>query len=479
MKKGAALNLDWLQQLRSDTPAAALLAATEQIRHLDQGVRERMHWLFAVDDALRPCALALVDRFAEARHLPTEEEHRSWEIGRTYHNVFAEALAALLHETTAPPIPAAEAPAIIVRTLRHRGLSALWCHLCYTPLPEGWWLETHQIFAFAEREQISTSEVATAAGLPPTHAAALYLQLLLLDTPNRTYMSRQQIVTLAQWLENQTDAIPIERTFDEESQVFYIKLDEDKGGRRIRNFEPTPGCRYLRTSALISEIEIELEKAESGQMHGVDVELLRQLHVEWSRTGYKRQRRADTRNEVQKRASVAHGIYAVCQEVHNQAMGSTHLSLEGEIWVIENESRNGFGALVSAELNSWLKIGRLLTLREEMNFGMSVVAVIRSLQQQEGGKVYVGAEVLNYMALYTQLQDWPAGSSHPYPGIFLASDEERALPSSLLLPGIEYQPNVELQLKLDRRLRHARLGRLMEQKDDWCRVALELIEDPD
>jgi hypothetical protein len=228
---------------------------------------------------------------------------------------------------------------------------------------------------------------------------------------------------------------------------------------------------------LLAEIEIELEKSESGQMPAIDTGLLRQVHVEWSRTGYKRQRRNGERNEVQKKAIVAHGVYAVCQAVHSQALGSTHQPLEGETWAIGNESPNGFGALVDAELNAWLKIGRLLTLHEELNFGMSVVAVIRSLLQSDDGKIYVGAEVLSYMALYTQLQDWPPNGATPYPGLFLASEAERALPSSLIVPVIEYQPNAELRLKLDRRLRHVKLGKIMEQKDDWCRVAVEILED--
>lgn len=477
MKKTDIPNLDWLQQILTEAPATVLEVATDRLRQCELKGIHRLHWLFAVDSTLNPIAATLVYQFADARRLSAEEEINLWEAGRIYHDLQAVTLVALLRDVAEKSIPVSDAPAIVARTLFHRGMSALWRHLHYIRLPEGWWLETHKIFAFAEREQISTSEVTIGIDHAPTHVAAIYLQLLLLDTPNRTNMTRQQVVALSQWLKNQTDAIAVERDFNEATQLFYIDLDEDRGGRRIRNFEPTPSCRYLRTDDLIAEIELELEKAESGQTPEIDVDLLRQLHVEWSRADYKRQRRTEERNEVKKRANVAHGIYAVCQEIHSQAMGSTHQSLEGETWTIENESRNGFGALVSVELNTWLKIGRLITLREEMNFGMSVVAVVRSLQQRTGGKVYVGAEVLSYMALYALLQDLPANGANPFPGIFLAADEDYALPSSLILPAIEYAPGADLRLRLDRRLRHVKLGELMEQKDDWCRVALEMVED--
>lgn len=475
MKKGEILNLDWLNQLPQNDPATLLEVATEKIRRLDIHGTERLHWLLSVDDALRPPAETLLHQFADAHRLTAEDEIRFWEAGRVYHDLIANSLAAMLGNITNKSIPAENAPDIVTRTLYHRSLSALWRHLRYVTFPEGWWLETHKIYAYAEREQIGTTEVMLAG--TPTYPTAQYLQLLLLDTPNRTNMTRHQIVALSDWLKNQVDAIALERDFDEEAQLFFVHLDEDKAGRRIRNFEPSAACRYWRTDSLIAEIEIELEKSESGQSPAIDAELLRQIHVEWSRAGYKRQRRNGDRNDVQKKASVAHGIYATCQEVHSQALGSAHLSLEGETWVIENESPNGFGALVSAELNAWLKIGRLITLREEMNFGMSEVAVIRSLQHREGGKVYVGAEVLSYMALYALLQDWPLNGTNPYPGLFLASDPERAIPSSLIIPAIEYQPDAELRLKLDRRLRLVKLGKLMEHKDDWYRVTVEILED--
>ncbi len=477
MKKGEILNPDWLNQLPQNDPATLLEVATEKIRRLDLHGPERLHWLVLVDDALRPPAETLLHQFADAHRLTAEDEIRFWEAGRVYHDLIASSLAALLGNITNKSISAENAPEIITRTLYHRGLSALWRHLRYVPFPEGWWLKTHKIYAFAEREQISTTEVKPAGAATPSYPAAQYLQLLLLDTPNRTNMTRHQIVALSDWLKNQVDAIALERDFDEDAQLFFVKLDEDMAGRRIRNFEPSSACRYWRTDSLIAEIEIELEKSDSGQSRAIDAGLMRQIHVEWSRNGYKRQRRNGDRTDVQKKASVAHGIYAVCQEVYSQALGSTHLSLEGEIWVIENESPNGLGALVSAELNTWLKIGRLMTLREEMNFGMSEVAVIRSLQHREGGKIYVGAEILSYMALYASFQDWPPNGTSPYPGLFLSSDPERAIPSSLIIPAIAYPPDTELRLKLDRRLRIVKLGKLIEHKDDWYRVAVEILED--
>ncbi len=469
------MNPDWLHQLHD--PAGALETASAALRESALSGMDQLQWLVNMDIALQPYTVLLTRHYSDALRLPAEEETRLWMAGHGYHESLANALEETLHNKAQPAIPASETPSIIARILQHRNQQALWHFLRYVPTDSDWWLHMHKLYAQAEQDQLATQSVSLYPDTPQTTCSKLYLEAALLNTLNRTNMTKQQIVAVSQWLQQHTADIVIERDFDEDRQLFFVNLDEDRGGRRIRNFDPLPSCRYWATDALEREIEIELEKAELGQPAEIDVEILRQMHVEWSRTGYKRQRRTDERNEVKKIASIAHGIYAVCQEVHNQAMGHTHLALEGETWTIENESRNGFGALVSLDLNTWLKVGRLITLREELNFGMGVVAVIRSLQQQGEHQVYIGAEVLSYMALYAQLKDATDAIPQPFPGLFLASDDDRQLPSSLILPAIEYQPQAELHLKLDRRLRRVQLGAPMEQKDDWCRVEVTVLDD--
>ena len=71
--------------------------------------------------------------------------------------------------------------------------------------------------------------------------------------------------------------------------------------------------------------------------------------------------------------------------------------------------------------------------------------------------------------------DGTVPGSQSFPGVYLSSDDERGQPSSLLLPAIEYQPGAELHLRVDRRVHHIRLSKLMEQKDDWVRVEVEVL----
>lgn len=442
---------------------------------------ERLRQLVAVDTAMKDHTQALAESYVDARRLVMEDEARLWEAGHGLHEQLALGYAACLREVTEKSIPATEAPALVARIIYHRGRAATWCHFRYISVPPGWWLELHKLYAFAERENFATRPIPLFPDDAPSTCASLYLQTLLLETPNRTNMSKRQIENIYHWLLPWAGQITLDREFREDDQLFFVDLSEDRGGRRIRNFEPTPSCRYWNTDAVVENIEHALNNIESGapQITGLEPEILHQLHMEWSRTAYKRQRRTDERSEVAKRASVANGVYAVCQEVHSQAVGNATLDVDGELWLIENESRYGFGATVSTELNTWLKVGRLIALREELNLGMSVVGVVRSLKHLDQGKVYVGVEVLSHMAIYALLQELfdNVPDTQVFPGVFLSSDEERDLPSSLLLPAIAYQSEAKLRLRLDRRAHSIRLRELIEQRDDWVRVGIEVLGD--
>lgn len=479
--KNTGFNLDWLVQLASEDPLTAQEKVLHHLQEMTAKGTERLRQLLAVDAATKDSAQSLADRYADARRLATEEESRLWAAGHGLHEQLALGYAACLKEVTEKSIPVAEAPALVTRIIYHRGHAARWCHLRYVSIPSGWWLEMHKLFAFAERENFASRPVPIYPDDAPATCAALYLQTLFLETLNRTNMSKRQIENIYHWLLPWAGQITLDKTFREDDQLFFVDLSEDRGGRRIRNFEPTPTCRYWNTDAIVETIERALNSIENGtpQITGIEPEMLHHLHTEWSRTAYKRQRRTDERSDVTKRASVANGIYAVCQEVHSQASGSATLDMDGELWLIENESRYGFGATVSAELNAWLKVGRILALREEMNVGMSVVGVVRSLKHLEEGKVYVGVEVLSHMALYGLSQELHEEIPNPqvFPCIFISSDDERNIPSSILVPAIEYQPDARLRLRLDRKAHGVLLGRLMEQKDDWVRVEVEVVGD--
>jgi hypothetical protein len=462
-----------------ETALAAIEQALQRLETLPGTGMERLQQLAALDTSNKAHAEALAEVYVGARRLSAEEESRLWGTGHGFHARLAQEYARCRQDLASQRLPEAEVALLLARQLFQQGRSAVWRYFRYLPHPPGWWLEMHSLYAIAEGENIAAHPVTLYADEAPTSCAALYLHMLLLGSLNRSNMSKRQIENVYYWLLPWAGRISLDRMFNQHEHLFYVDLDEDREGRRVRNFTPSLSCRYWNTDPLAREIAHALHNLETGapQLTGLEPALLHALHAEWSRTAYKRQRRSDERDETTKYASVANGIYAVCQEVQMQVAGQAPLDMNGELWQIENESSHGFGATVSTELNTWLKIGRLIALREELNLGMGVVGVVRSLKQLDEGKVYVGVEILSHMALYAVLQELHDGIPDPqmFPGVFLPSDEARHLPTSLLLPAIEYQPGMELRLRLDRVAHRILLREVLEQQDDWVRVGVEVL----
>lgn len=464
-----------------ETALAAIEQMLEQLETMQPTGMERLQQLVALDTASKAHTEALAEAYVGAHRLSAEDENRLWAAGHGFHTRLAQEYARCRQDLVPQGLPAAEEPLLLARQLFQHGRGAVWRYFRYLPHPSGWWLEMHKLYTIAERENIATHPVALYADEAPTTCAALYLHMLLLGSLNRTNMSKRQIENVYYWLLPWAGRISLDRVFNQHEHLFYVDLEEDREGRHIRNFTPSPSCRYWNTDPLAREITHALHNLETGapQLTGLEPVLLHALHAEWSRTAYKRQRRTDERSEITKYASVANGIYAVCQEVQMQMAGQTPLDMNGELWQIENESTYGFGATVSTELNTWLKIGRLVALREELNLGMGVVGVVRSLRRLDDDKVYVGVGILSHMALYAVLQELHDGVPDPqmFPGVFLPSDEVRHLPPSLLLPAIEYQPGMELRLRLDRVAHRIHLREVLEQQDDWVRVGIEVLDE--
>jgi hypothetical protein len=169
---------------------------------------------------------------------------------------------------------------------------------------------------------------------------------------------------------------------------------------------------------------------------------------------------------------------------------------DAEKWHIENESIFGFGALVNADLNLWLRPGRLIALEDQYNPDMTPVGVVRSIRQMDGNQRYVGVQVLSHTPSYVRLRILasPVGQpdllqtdifsaatpaaqpAPPFPALYLPRDDDLAMKASLLMPLLEYIEGGLYELRNGRSLYQVRLGQVVEQQDDWIRVQSAMLE---
>lgn len=537
------LDVRWLDELPRDNYLSAQEIVLQKLRGFvsdDNPLNEKaFHALIQIDERARQNVAALTRQYVSAPILQFEVDERLWQSVYNYYHVLERAYQAFLdrHEKTLATSPIApHLPQLVLNLVDTLRCAAKWRYLRYQSMTEGGWLRLHQLYQLGERLECTRTILKRYPEGNETTLMSCYLQALMLDTLNHTSMLKIEIETLADWLSRWCGMLVLDTDYVEARHLFFVAQAEDRGGRRMRHFQPQSNYRYWDTDKIVLQVERLAQYARQDRMP-VDLKLPLSLSfsdcllltehmlVEWSRHVYRRQRRTDERDEVAKVAQVVNGIVNVCQHVKNvlysagrplqpdevkarplpvsqvvppaQEPGAIILpGANGEKWTINNESKYGFGALVSSELNLWLRPGRIIALDYELNPGMPVVGVVRSVKQVSGSKRHVGIEVLSHTPAYVRLRNL-ADSAHPqdflptdiflaacvategqppFPALYLPRDEEKDIPSTLLLPRVEFVAGGIFELRTEHHHSQVRLGRVFEQKDDWVRVEIQLPE---
>ena len=432
----------------------------------------------------RPHLDGLITHYIETQKLGLEYEEQLWLTVYRYLRKLTDAFASSLWQP-APTTDFALSGKVLLQNLDSLALFAKWHYLRYQPLPKNFWLQMHA--TYRQSEHLNNTDQAESPDFQ-----ARYLQALMLDTLNRSNMLKSEIEQVDSWLKIWCQNLSLEKECDENRHLFFVDLQEDRGARRIRETTPKASYRYWHVDAMTAMLEEMRLQLEEGlpQAFVENTPLPNALRVvgyllsEWSREGYKRQRRGEEREEVSKPAEVVHGILNVCQHVKNLMItgisppsAQSHLIENG--WIIENESNFGFGASANVDFNFWLKPGCLIALDYELNPDMTVVGVVRSMQQQAGRDGYVGIEMLSHTPNYVRLRQLTdSGAIMPeaklFSALYLGKVDERNLPATLVMPVFDFVQRGLYELQTQQFSRQVRLGGILEQQDDWVRVVADM-----
>lgn len=448
--------------------------------------------LMQTHDGLRPHLDALLQHFAEARHPEHEFEQQIWQTAHDYLQQLDLAYAFHLHEQAAAPLPGLMHQALLQR-LECLALLAIWHYLRYQALTEFFWRELHATFRMAE-------PIAAIAGA----ATARYLQVLMLDSVNRNNMTRPKIILVGSWLSRWCQDLTLAHDYDPKRHIFLVDLHVPRGARLIRQRMLGSDCRYWSVASLVARLQPMRQQLENGELPAAfpaktsaqnALRLVEKLLAEWSPSGAHRERRADQRQNVMKYAQVVHGILNVCQHVKNMGFApaqSVEMMAETPStesnWLIDNESRFGFGTFVYADFNRWLEPGYLIAMNYDLNPDLAVVGIVRSIEQRSAHKYSVGIEVLSHTPGYVRLQQLSESGGSlerlpPFAALFLPQPDEqytqgeREQPGTVVMPILDYVPAGLYELHTPQMEHVVQLSEVLEQQADWIRVAVSVAAD--
>lgn len=534
---GDILDTDWLEKLpRHDYLAAQDIVLARLQAFAAPGSplgRAALQALLRIDAHSRENVAALIRQYVGAPVLAVEVDERLWRSVYDHYQALDTAYQAFLDghaDNLAASAIADDVPQVLLNLIDTLRGAAKWSYLRYQAMAQNGWLRLHDLYRQAERLDCTLTPLQRSPGQAETTVMCCYVQALMLDTLNHTSMLKPEIEMVADWIAHWCRCVELEAAYSEPRHLFFVNLEEDRGGRRLRHFQPAESHRYWDTDKLVMQVDRLSQYLQQGQMpddlplaigvDSADCHLLSEHMLgEWSRYYYRRQRRNEERDEVRKDALVVHGILNACQHIKNvfysrrwapqyDDLQARPLPIEaalagrsaaGEVvltgasvvqWDIYNESRHGFGAVVHAGMNLWLRPGKLVVLDYEMNPDMPALGVVRSVQQQPDDRRSVGVEVICHTPAYVRMRSLAQGAQAqeflpadiflalalttqgqpPFPALYLPHDEDRDMPSTLVLPRVEFIAAGIFELRTDSHHGQVKLGRVIEQRDDWMRV---------
>ncbi len=541
--KAKASDLRWLETL----PAGDYLAAQDIVlERLGDFLAEdlipsqsALDALLTIDEHRQPTLAALTHQYVHATSLAFEIDERLWQSVVNYYDALKKIYQRFLdHYKQDPSSLPHDLPQIILNILDSERCLLKWHYFRHQGVGIGAWLQLHELYRLAEKEGCDAAPLWRYRNQGETSVTSVYLQILMLGTLSPSDMLKHEIEMVCAWLSEWCLGLSLSQDLDPARHLFYVDLNEDKGGRRTRRIHPASSYRYWDTDP----IESRIAKAHVEMQHGkvpADLKLtsgfrltdcqplLEYLLTEWSRTGYQRQRRANARNQTNRVAHIVDGLDNVCQHIKSVAnarrkgklpsdasadpgksfSNSSLLQLDGgggvtmmtgEKWTFTNESKYGYGAVVPTAHNPWLRLGRLLAFHGDQDQRFAVVGVIRNIKHLPDDKCYVGIEVLSRRPVHVTLRNLdqkvhaysPADTDiflaatltheggFPFASLYLPRDEERNMPPVLLVPTMEYIAKGNFELRSDTYVYKIRLGRIIEQKDDWVCVEACVVENP-
>ena len=102
--------------------------------------------------------------------------------------------------------------------------------------------------------------------------------------------------------------------------------------------------------------------------------------------------RKETRRRRTEHVTVVHDFGEVVANAAGLFLESPYVSNDEE-WIVENESKGGFGAFVPKNLGGWLRVGCLIAVRREEGVAWGI-GIVRRVMGDEQGNRYVGIEML-------------------------------------------------------------------------------------
>jgi hypothetical protein len=266
---------DWAQGLPVTNARQVARQLQEVLGQLNR-IEMRPELRFGLTEALRPSLLvataSLSKRFLKQPLVMPEEPRQLAQLTDNLYSLAATAYtitaiqAMQQRESIREMNPARLVCESIHRAIRCTGLKLLQTFQLYRQVELHGWLDLHQLYALAERQQLAAIPVSDNLGGDGTVSAA-YLQALLLGCCKPNQLRQPDLAAIYRGLREWSALLQVSKEKDGES-LFLVNLDSDHPPLYSSLYREPPGprTRYIDTGPLIEQLE---QLAAANEKQGV------------------------------------------------------------------------------------------------------------------------------------------------------------------------------------------------------------------
>lgn len=539
----SALSLAWLKTLSEEDPITALETSVTHLKPFalnDVGTPEpgaELDTLLDIDKQTHKFSSLNERNFLSVTTLPPALGKRIWDAVYYHRHFLSRAyLRCLRVYQTAPETAAVDLAHVahaVTAALGHLCFLVKWRYVHYQKPPEGMWRSIHELYHLAEQLGLLGDTPMADKSIKDV-VLPIYLATLMLDTLSFTGLSKKQIDLAHRWLIAWLKNTPLATQLDQARHQFYVNLDQDRGGRRLRleRFEAAPSNRYWNIGHLMMTLKRATATIQAGGEPAKKLcdacspseclAILAHMEKEWALKDYQRQRRRHARQSTLMQASVCCGLWPIYNLLQGlqTAYGDRLASIKGErdmafeervakhrldqaqdilaqawhagdIWTIRNQSDSGFGLSVN-EKQAWgLRIGMMVSLVRKESGHDVLIGIIRNIEARGHDEFHIGLETLckhPQPALAIKITGIPqdtetelleqelSGTAHMQFGLLLLGNavSPGASKASLIMPSANYQGHCDYRIILPgKQAWTARLYPVLDQQDEWIHVGIE------
>ncbi len=381
----------------------------------------------------------------------------------------------------------------------------------YQPLEEPLWAALYDAYALAEKHRLTTETLKAYASDPiATSVRAEFAKALMLEMGDAENLSPQKI-ELAFRIVYRFASQFVLGPEHAPGTTFVVDLSRPKPPRPLSVDEgPAPTLRFFGIGDATSGLEQMITQNEQGLLAeehrlgedfspGEKITVLKHLLLHW---GPNPPHRARTRVKISGELAIVHGYRAVCRHITNiesasmgeitdnmdvkarqkAGLGLAEEEIEEppELWMQQDASDFGVGALVPANAGKWTAVGSLCAIKPAGD-ARWWAGVVRRLRTDDRDRIGAGIEVLAKKPAAVWLRaigrheakvsDWESASgsfAYEYVHAVMLTDHAKAHDRPvLLLEKNRFAPGQIYEMMVGDKSRHVILKEFLEQGEDY------------